>query len=783
MIDRIIPVHFDGKFVNGKKFCFTATGDLSDAVKRDMEKFVRKLNRKHEKELLRVEYSGKSSILMTDDARKQMKMIVSVPDDADLTIKEMKTIFDQAEMLASIAHGADDWAYEYAARLKLPDGKNGFKYYSVDLDSETNMKFSISEIHPVSDKEYAQMLARLRDEDNDEEWGDIVAPLSYESEYDFSRFAVTFGIALYTKARSLISEHLNTSILIRDRNLDGFLHLLSRLDEIPSAVFEDEDSLIELFYRDAKSSAERMRKCSLEGYMGAWLGEYIHAMNPNWEWFDVNMDNKQGWIRLVLLNANTGNRIDPLGLIRSFLRDGDDTKIRELVAGIQNEVYVLPAEETDIEDEFSDIAGEVAETEALPELIFGDDEPDVRLLSLICPTSLSEDKQKEICGMIDSLNDEIGFEAMGYLLAEHIESSWMAEHEQSIAFSEFLLKAGDMADEEREEIKAQLEALKSETFDLSGYTLTFVLLTDETYTYDQLKSACKVLQKVYDCIRTEFDGDAVVVEAGQRIALDDGHTWVKITIEDGEVIWRDEYCPYEGEYARMLQQVCYDDYDHAYELDQTMMHLPSSIWQDTPETRMPTIGRIRALRLIDLMRDYFDREIDISTDSLEAVALFMNAVRNSLTADCMHLRKDASPRIVRMFKDLIKREDDDGLFEMLNIDNVLYQEIINPLSGWLGELVRTNCANLVWKVQIEDGENGEKTMELVLEETKQKLTYFPSAHAEKFFYRRQRELGIEEYYYSLIEQMHFQPAVKHEYRFKHLPEDNLPNNILPFRKK
>ena len=86
-------------------------------------------------------------------------------------------------------------------------------------------------------------------------------------------------------------------------------------------------------------------------------------------------------------------------------------------------------------------------------------------------------------------------------------------------------------------------------------------------------------------------------------------------------------------------------------------------------------------------------------------------------------------------------------------------------------------------MKIDDGEDGSKTMETVLEETEQQITYYPSAHAEKFFYRRQRELGIEEYYYSLIEQMYFKPAVKHEYRFKHLPEDNLPNNILPFRMK
>ena len=55
-----------------------------------------------------------------------------------------------------------------------------------------------------------------------------------------------------------------------------------------------------------------------------------------------------------------------------------------------------------------------------------------------------------------------------------------------------------------------------------------------------------------------------------------------------------------------------------------MIHLPASIWQDDLETRMPIIGHTRALRFIDIMRNYFDREIYISTDSLEAVALFIS---------------------------------------------------------------------------------------------------------------------------------------------------------------
>lgn len=777
MINRIIPTHIDGKLINAKRFCFTATGDLSDGTKLDMERFVRKLNRKHGKELLRVEYSGKSRVLMTGDARKQLQMLVFVPDDVDLTLKEMETILDRANELSIVAHDADDLAYEYAARMMLSDGKNGLKYYRVDLDSKLSMQFSISEIHPLSDEEYSRILSRLRDEDNDEEFGDIVEPLKYDNEYDLSRFAATFGIALYLDAKKLIAEHLNTVMLVKDRNLDGFLQLRDHLDEIPSDAFEDEAGLIEHFFRDARSSTERLRECSLEGCLGGWLGEYIHALNNDWEWFDVNLENKSGWLRLVLINANTGMRIDPMGLMRGFLCDGDDTRIRELIAGIQGD---LPEEISMEEMEDEEIP---VETEDVPEFVFDNAESDVRLLSINCPTSLSEDVQNKICGMIDALNAEVGFEAMGYLLASDIESGWAAEREQSLAFGEMILAAGQIPDEKRENIRARLESIKSETFDLSEHVLTFVLMTDKTYTFDQLKSTCKVLQKAYDCIRTEYTEDEIGCESGQRIALDDGHTWVKITIEDGEVIWRDEYCPYEGEYARMLQQVCYDDYDHDYELDQKMMQIPSSVWGDDVERRVPAIGRTRALSFIDIMRDYFDREIDISTDSLEAVALFMNAVRNSLTADCEHLRKDASPRIVRMFKDMIKREDEDGTFEMQNIDNVLYREIINPLSGWLGELVRTNCADFVWKLEMEDAEDGTRTLELALEETEQKLTYYPSAHAENFFYRRQNELGIEDYYYSLIEQMNLKPAVKHEYRFKHLPEDNLPNNILPFRAK
>lgn len=775
MIRNVIRTDFTGKRDNKIKYCLIVTGDLSNALQHDMEKHVRKLNRKHEKKLLHVEYKDRNSLLMTEEVRRQMQMLVFTPEETEITLKEMKIILDQTQTFISMSFGADSVKVEYNERVKLSDGKDGFRYYSITFkENNSGDMFEIQEIHPKSDAEYAQMIAKLRDDNNEEE-----DDLDFANEYDLERFAPTFALDQYREAKNLIKEQFGIQMHVSDGDLNGFLQLMHRLDEIPDSEFEGEElEYWGIFSDSALNTPAKIRECILNCCMGAWLGEYIHRLSPDWEWWDKNIYKQIGKPRLVLKHQESGALIDPIRMMRAFLSDGDDSKILALVDEIQNNAGEPEIEEIPIEAE-----SENMDSDEMPEIIFGDDEPNPRLMSIECPTTISEANKQEISGMIDSINDDFGFEAMGYLFSENAEAVWQEEQDQSIAFGEFLLKAQDLSEEERTEIQAKLEELKAEIFDISKCTAAFVLMTDKTYRFDQLYRACKVLQKIHDRICQEFGEDKMIVTSGQRIALEDGHTWVKVTIEDGEVIWRDEYCPYEGEYARMLQQVCYDDYTCASELDQAMMQQPSSIWQDDPERYMPTISRTRALSFIDLMREFFDKEIDISTNFLEAVSLCMNAVRNSLTADCMHLRKDASPRVVRMFKTLIKQEDDDGVFEMMNIDNVLYQSFIRPLSGWLGELVRTNCANLVWKTQVEDNEDGSKTMDIVLEETEQKLTYYPSAQAEKFFYRRQNELGIEEYYYSLINEMHFKPAVKHEYRFKHLPEDNLPDNILPFRKK
>ena len=79
MINRIISTHIDGKLINAKRFCFTATGDLSEAVKRDMEKFVRKLNRKHDKELLRVCLYLYSSLLFYFQLLYGLCILCSLP--------------------------------------------------------------------------------------------------------------------------------------------------------------------------------------------------------------------------------------------------------------------------------------------------------------------------------------------------------------------------------------------------------------------------------------------------------------------------------------------------------------------------------------------------------------------------------------------------------------------------------------------------------------------------------------------------------------------------------
>lgn len=198
---------------------------------------------------------------------------------------------------------------------------------------------------------------------------------------------------------------------------------------------------------------------------------------------------------------------------------------------------------------------------------------------------------------------------------------------------------------------------------------------------------------------------------------------------------------------------------------------------------MLLVCRIRAMKFIDLMRDYFDQTIDFSIASLPKAALFLNAVRDSLTPDCVNLRKDVSPRIARMFKDLLKIEDDDGALKIRDFENGLWQNIMQPLSAWLGEIFRIHCANLEWRAQEETREDGAVVAEPVLYCADNGFTMFPIAFAEKFFYRPDYELNIDDYYYNGVKQFKLAPAVTHEYRFKPLPEDDLPDNILPFQTK
>lgn len=159
--------------------------------------------------------------------------------------------------------------------------------------------------------------------------------------------------------------------------------------------------------------------------------------------------------------------------------------------------------------------------------------------------------------------------------------------------------------------------------------------------------------------------------------------------------------------------------------------------------------------------------------------MFMEAVRNSLTLDCRQLKQNASPRIAHMFKALLRREDDDGAFEMINVEQVLNHGIIVWIGCWLGELLRTNYTNLVWKAKSEEDGKGGGYVLPALEDTRRGLTLYPCDPAEKFFERCLDGVSIDLYYYGLVEQMHLQPAVKHEYRFG----AQAPDNILPFPTK
>lgn len=408
---------------------------------------------------------------------------------------------------------------------------------------------------------------------------------------------------------------------------------------------------------------------------------------------------------------------------------------------------------------------------------------DIISASIDFPFFLSETAQQDVQQMADSLNAKIGFKAFECTLASFWEEDWLHAHEQNLRELSEQLSSASLSKEERAALEAEKQQEEQKEFVADDLMLFAAVDCNRIYTAAQLKLVCNTMQKIYDRIRQELDEEQITFES-QRILLDDRHTWVKITLEHGEIIWRDEYCPYEGILAHAVEQICLADYENAVELDQTFINVPTYIWKQNPYVDMLFVCRIRALKFIDLMRNYFDQTIDFSLDSLAKVSLFLNAVRNALTPDRKNLRKDASPRVEQMFKQLLKYEDDDGTLKLRDYDDVLYQDIVQPLSAWLGEIFRIHCANFEWHVEMEkQDEDRAVTVEPVLYNTKSNKKLFPIAFAEKFFYSSDYELNIDDYYYSGVKQLKFEPAVTHEYRFKHLPEDNLPDNILPFQPK
>lgn len=405
---------------------------------------------------------------------------------------------------------------------------------------------------------------------------------------------------------------------------------------------------------------------------------------------------------------------------------------------------------------------------------------DCILTSIDFPLRLSEAAQQDIQKIADSFNTKIGFKAFDCISASFWEDDWLRSHELKLSQLTVQLSSTSLSEEERAALEVERQQEEHEEFDPADLILFAAVNCKRIYTFAQLKLVCKTMQEIYDRIRQELDEEEIVFKS-QRIQLEDRHTWVKITLEDGEIVWRDEYCPYEGLLAQAIEHFCYADYENHVELDEKMTEIPKYIWKQDENAYAPVVCRIRALRFIDLVRDYFDQEIDFSIESLSTVALFLNAVRDSLTPDRENLRPDASTRMERMFKELLKREDEDGALKLRNYANVLYQNIMKPLSAYLGEIYRIHCANFVWKPKIEKQEDGTSVLEYILCETKRKLQFFQIAFAEKFFYEKGYELNIDDYYYESVKQFKFEPAVTHEYRFKHLPENNQPDNILPFR--
>lgn len=789
MINRILPTSFQPKGDCPHIFQMTVTGDLTPSIRTGTAKFVRKLNRKFEKELLRIDDLAKESVLLTQEARHEMKMLVFIPDESTPTAHEMKYILSQVEPMTASCMGAERVLFEYRPRLKLVRDDGTPSYHSLDYVSETSA-FEMEEIFPLNGAEYADMINRVRSVDTFQDICGILNEVNYslETEYNTNRYVPVQMRFFYVDALSFMKATFETAPQFDTQGFEDYLNLAHRMEDMTLSDFDAESATRHFAAAQFPNNQLRALMRAKEICLGAWLGEYIHTLRPSLEWHDLDIHTGDARTHFILIDSETGDQLDVMGLIRTFLKTQDDAPIRALIHSMNASEQVsseLTAVEPDAEPEEKEEALTPDEERELFEkmaALLGQSEDSSRPLTVVCPSTLSAKTQEYIRSLFASLNEELGFPALECFLADQQEDDWNAGHKASISFLEMTLASSPMSDEERAETEAQLAALKSETFDPSACDFYFELNTAPTYSEDNLYKTCRVFQKALSALCEECGSENIQFAPGQRIALGDGHTWVSLTLEGPEVIWRDEPCPYEGEYARLLQKTVYDEYDSAADLNDKLMNVPQSIFRNDPALYAPALERIRALRFSGIMSVFFDKNIDISIDSLDSVAMFLKAVRDSLTPDRMRLMKDASPRIVYLFKTLLKREDDDGALEFQNLGDVLYQDIIMPLSSWLGELIRDTCANLIWTTETTVDGNGQKTAESVLKQTYQNSTLYPISYGERFFYE-QDALDIKTHYYELIEQGGLLPADKHEHRFLHLPEDNLPDNIIPFRKR
>jgi len=787
MIGRILPSSYDTTWNCPYIFQATTTGDLSASIRTNTERFVRKLNRKFEKELLRIDYLPNASILMTQEARREMKMLVFVPNEVIPTAHEMNYILGQVSSMVSNCFGAEQILFECHPRLRLFRADGEYSYHSVEYISEKKA-YEMEEIFPLGDAEYTAMLCSIRSVDTLEEICGILNEANYslETEYDTSRYVPVQMRFFYADALSFMNSRFETAPQLDAQGFEDYLNLAHRMEDITLSDFDDESIARRFASTQFPNNQQRACMRAKEFCLGAWLGEYIHTLRPSLEWRDLDVHSGDARTHFILIDSETGDQLDVMGVIRTFLKNQDDAPIRSLIhslnASEQAPSELIAAEsEEDLDEEAITPDEERELYEKITELL-SRPENSSRPLTVSCPSTLSAETQEHIRSLFASLNEELSFTALECFLTDQQETDWNAGHKASISFLEMVLTSSPMSDEERAETESQLAALKSETFDPAACDFYFDLKTDPVYSEDNLYKTCKIFQKALSAICEECGPEQIHFAPGQRIALADGHTWVSLTLEGPEVIWRDEPCPYEGEYARLLQKTVYDEYDSYADLNDKMMEIPESIFENNTDLYVPPLARIRALNFAGIMSVFFEKNIDISIDSLDSVAMFLKAVCDSLTPDRMRLTKDASPRIIQLFKTLLKREDDDGALEFQNLGDVLYRDIITPLSAWLGELIRDTCANLIWTTKSKVDGSGQKTAEVVLKQTYQDSILHLTAYGERFFYG-QDALDIKTYYYKLIDQVGLLPANKHEYRFLHLPEDNLPDNIIPFRKR